>query len=227
MNKVDLHIKQMMLQHPSIFPNRISCLKQLFLTNGNGYEWDNNNCLTLYSVYEQRPLDKMYYDDLDNKDPDSIMNSKLVTESDLGKFHALCKEKELINRQFREKNIDLLCQFHDFGDEFSYKDLMHFDINYSAFRDAPYGKIDKDWLSVMEETVTKIKYAFNIIYSLHYDNPIRGEKKPEPSMFSRMPDHWQKLYTNILEIDDKLEAQSGTKARAKEYWESIKHEVLG
>lgn len=229
MNKVNKHIKQMMLQFPSLFPNRIKCLRQLFLVNGNGYDWDENGCLVSWS-YENdrvRAEDKMHYDDLDTRanDLDDLLGKSEAT-SDIRKFQKLTDEKERLDRQFREKHIDLLCQFHDTWDNFTYADLQHFDPRWSAFRDAPYGNIDSDWLRVMEETVGKIKYAFNVIWSLHYDNPLRGEKAPEPSMFSRMPENFQKLYTDICEIEDKLEAQSGSKARAKALWDSIKDDIL-
>lgn len=230
MNKVDQHIKRMMLQYPSLFPNRISCLKQLFLTNGNGYKWDANGCLTdACGSYDDRAEDKMSYDDLDTREYDRYGDSEddeVDTLSDIRKFHKLRDAKERLDREFREQHIDLICQFHDTWDNFSYADLQHFDPNWSAFKNAPYGSIDADWLHVMEETIKKLMYAFNQNWSLHYDNPLRGEKQPEPSMFSRMPEKFQRMYTEIQEIEDKLESQSGAKARAKEFWDSIKDDIL-
>lgn len=231
MNKVDQHIKRMMLQYPSLFPNRIKCLRQLFLVNGNGYDWDENGCLTdSCGSYDNRPEDKMRYDDLDTRNDDLAKilgeDDKVDTLSDIRKFQKLRDVKERLDREFCEQHIDLMCQFHDTWDNFSYADLQHFDVRWSAFHDAPYGNIDAVWLSAMEETVNKLKYAFNLIWFLHFDNPLRGEKQPEPSMFSRMPEKFQKMYTEIQEIEDKLEAQSGSKARAKEFWDSIKDDIL-
>lgn len=239
LNKVDQRIKQMMLQYPSLYPNRIKCLRQLFLTTGNGYEWDDNGCLVLASSRRpHRPADtaaglpsppadgKMQYDDLDELL--NLIEKLYGPASDVQHiaYQKLTYEKERLDRQFRETHIDLLCQFHDTWDNFTFPDLKQFDPDWSAFRDAPYGNIDADWLCVMEETVSKIKYAFNLIWSLHLDNPPRGEKMPEPSMFSRMPERFQKTYTAICEIEDKLEAQSKSKARAKEHWDSIKDSIL-
>lgn len=226
MNKVDHYIKRMMLQYPSLFPNRLKCLRRLFLVNGNAHEWGDNGCLVGWS-YENRDENKMYYDDLDDS---SSFNLKSVdynnTLSEIIQFQELSDVKERLDRQFRENHIDLLCRFHDTWDNFTYDDLRYFDPHWSVFRDAPYGNIDSDWLQAMEETVDKIKYAFNLIWSLHFDVPLRDEKAPEPSMFSRMPEQFQKLYIDVCEIEDKLEAQSGSKARAKELWDSIKIDIL-
>lgn len=223
MNKVDQHIKQMMLQYPSIYPNRLACIRQLFLVNGNGYDWDNDGCLVPWRSPYDRASDRMHYDDIE---PNDSVTSLLGKDSSIGKFHALSDVKERMDRQFREEHIDLLCQFHDTYDNFRYEHLVNFDVAWSAFRDAPYGSIDADWLAVMEETVNKIMYSFNIIWGMHYDNPLKGEKLPEPSMFSRMPERWQKLYTDMKEVEAKLEAQSGSKARAMKFWNSIKDDVL-
>lgn len=224
MNKVDRHIKKMMLQFPSLFPNRIKCLRHLFMVNGNGYDWNDEGCLVewTYEGDRTRPADKMNYSDLDQRQDDL---SKFYDEHeclrDIQKFRRLHDEKERLDRQFREKNIDLLCRYHDTYDNFTYADLQHFDPRWSAFHDAPYGNIDIDWLTAMEETITKIKYAFNQVWSLYYDHPLKGEKTPEPSMFSRMPEKFQKLYADICEVENKLDKQSGRRERMAIFQEAI------
>lgn len=224
MNKVDSHIKRMMLQYPTLFKTRRDCLAHLFLVNGNGYDWDENGCLVeSYSTYD-RASDKMRYDDLD-KDPNDEI-PKVPGLETFYAFRSIMKEKERMDREFREKHIDILCQMDENIGGFSYEKLDNFDPEWSKFRNAPYGKIDSDWLKAMEEVVKTIKYSFNMIWHLHYDSPIRGEKKPEPSMFSRMPEQWQTVYIKVLEIEEKLEAQSGSKAKANALWNKMKDKVL-
>jgi hypothetical protein len=230
MDKVDLHIKQMMLQYPSIFPTRLSCLKHLFLVNGNGYDWDETGCLVPWRSTYDRANDQMHYADLDRREDDTVFDS-IISQSDLKDhplvaFHKLENDKERLDRQFREQHIDLFCQCHGTYDNFKYEDLVNFEVRWSAFNLAPYGYIDIDWLAAMEETVSKMFYTFNQVWGMHYDTPLKGDKMPEPSMFSRMPYQWQQIYLSIQEIKSKLEAQSKTTERSKEYWNSIKDSIL-
>jgi hypothetical protein len=230
MNKVDLLIKQMMLQYPSIYPTRLSCLRHLFLVNGNGYDWDEAGCLVPWRMEYDRANDQMYYTDLDREEKDELFDSVIsqsgLKDNPLVAFHKLEKDKERLDRQFREQHIDLFCQCHGIYDDFKYEDLVNFDVRYSAFNSAPYGHIDSDWLAAMEETVSKMFYTFNQVWGMHYDTPLKGDKMPEPSMFSRMPDRWQQIYRSIQKIENKLEAQSKTRERSKEFWDSIKDDFL-
>lgn len=217
MNKVDQHIKEMMLKHPLIFPTRLACLRRIFMVNGNGYEWDDQGCLRSWSQKNDTKELKMQYSDLDNRDDEQFKYGY----SDIAQFQSLCTEQERMLRKFREEHIDLFCQFNDIDDNIKYSDLQYFSPEWSMFRDAPYGNIDPDWLNAAEELIGKIKYAFNIIWSLHYDNPLRGEKAADPSMYSRMPEQFQKLYDQVKEIDDKLDAQSGKRAQHKEFLDMV------
>lgn len=203
LNKVDRHIKQMMLQYPSLFPSRIKCLSHLFLTNGNGYRWDEQGCLVSYD--NDQPVDKINYNDLDYlKEQRNKHRSSPFVITDYYQFLDVESEQERLVRQFRETHIDLFCRFHKIGEDFTYSDLNHFSVQWSAFRDAPYGNIDPDWEEVMKETIHMIKYAFNLIWYLHRDKPLGREKMPEPSMFSTMPERFQKMYNDILEVERKL-----------------------
>lgn len=44
--KPDKLIKRMLISYPSLFTNKQSCLNHLFLTNGNGYEWENGELVS-------------------------------------------------------------------------------------------------------------------------------------------------------------------------------------
>ncbi len=202
LNKVDQHIKVMMFQYPSLFPNRLRCLQHMFLVTGNGYRWNDDGCLVSDN---DDSIDKMKYSDIDEsiEKLDEALSRWVAIDSSLDgikQFQILCKEKERLDRQFREQHIDLYCKFHDVWEDFQYTDLQFFNSEWSALANAPFGKIDADWLKAMKETVKKIKIAFNRIWHLNYDR----DNAVEPSMFSRMPEHFQKMYTEILAIEVKL-----------------------
>lgn len=213
MNKVDQHIKRVMLTYPSIAPSRIAVLRHLLLCNGNAYDWDDKGCLVPWSGEDYG--DTMKFSDLE---PDPTLERFRSEPLDsLYAFRDAETEEERLVREHRAKHIDVYAQHDKTFDRLRYEDLTNISLHdYTCLGRAPFGKLDPDWLHAAEEIVDKVRYAFNIIWSLHYDHPLRGEKKPEPSMFSRMPEYWQKLYTGICEIDDKLDAQSGRKARRAE-----------
>ena len=116
-------------------------------------------------------------------------------------FQILCKEKERLDRQFREQHIDLYCKFHDVWQDFDHTDLQFFNSKWSALATAPYGNIDEDWLKALKETVMKIKTAFGRIWGPLKD--LNGDI--DPNMFSKLPEHFQKMYTEIIAIEGKLE----------------------
>jgi len=175
----------------------------MFLVTGNGYRWDDDGCLVSDN---DDSIDKMTYSDIDEsiEKLDEALSRWVAIDASLDgikQFQILGKEKERLDRQFREQHIDLYCKFHDVWEDFQYTDLQFFNSEWSALANAPYGNIDADWLKAMKETVKKIKIAFNRIWHLNYDR----DNAVEPSMFSRMPEHFQKMYTEILAIEGKLE----------------------
>ena len=129
-------------------------------------------------------------------------------------------------RKHRAENIDVVVRHCSTGARFSYEALKHINFDYTAMVGAPYGHIDPDYLEAAEELMSIFEYSFNVAFSLHYDNPLTDETAPEPSMFSCMPSYFQRLKTQIDDISEKLEAQSGKKARAKAFWEKNKTRIM-
>lgn len=223
MNKVDKLVKRSLLEYPSLYSCRLKVLRHLFLTNGNGYEWNSKGCLV--NICDKKRFDgKMKFSDLEEREKNrKEMQDKYKTPLDA--FWAAKNEEEKMLRRYREKHIDLYATKHDFYDNFRYEDLEHFDVDWSAFRDAPYGSIDMDWVHAMEEVIRKINYAYNTLWGLHYDDPLKGDKAPEPSMFSRMPRNWQENYLKLQAIRRKLNEQSGSLKKAAETSKMIR-EIL-
>lgn len=229
MNKVDEMVKALLNTYPTLYTDRTSVLFGIFCSLGAGYEWDDNGCIVnRFADYGRNPT-VMDYSDLDH-------DAERLTEEE-AKGHGIASyykarraelECERMVREHRAKNIDIYASERMSGARVSYESLSNLNISqYSIFETAPYGKIDPDWLSAMEEILEVVRLSFNRLFSLHYDDPIRGEKAPEPSMFSRMPERFQKLRTALVEIEEKVEAQSGNRARMAAFWEKIKGDVLG
>ena len=229
MNKIDQHIKRMMLRYPLLFPNRINCLYHLFLVNGNGYRWNaagelEDRCNT-YADFDG----KMNYSDLD-EDMDRLLSSKqdfpdhpIIQELNDGR--ELKNHEERMVRQFREQHIDKFCRDifgrSTDGNRFTTEMLLHVDLNWSAFKNAPYGSIDHEWLMVAESVIDKLDQYFNSVWNLYYDRPTENTPVPNPSMFSRMPEQLQRLHTQMLAVKNQLDEQSGTSSRLAEQYNRV------
>jgi hypothetical protein len=190
MNKVDLQVRAMMNTYPSLYPDRLSCLRGLFTTSN--YRWDKKGCLVLaYPV--ERDVSVMNFSDLDERAA-RLAADEFGAPSSLRakREYELLVERTL--RQLRADNIDLVASSVILtGGDLSYEQLSYMPLDY-YIGNAPFGKIDADWLAAAEEFIGAVKASYNRIFNLHYDNPIRGEKAPEPSMHDRMPDNFQRSY---------------------------------
>lgn len=222
MNKVDQEVRRMMLRYPGIFPNRISCLEHLFLVGGNGYRWTESG--ELRSMDDERDINKMSYNDLDQRLQtmrESQVKYNYTEDDEISRFRIAEVEQERMNRQFRERHIDLFCQFNNMHDALTFERVQHVNLLYTQFADAPYGSIDPDWLKAAEEIIRELMMFFNRTWNVNEDIPAPGKTVPNPSMYSRMPDRFQNLYTQAQEISAKLDAQSGSKARLAEMYKLV------
>jgi hypothetical protein len=212
MNKVDIQVRAMMNTYPALYPDRLSCLRGLFTTSN--YRWDKKGCL-VHAYPEDRDASVMNFSDLDERAAKLAANEFEAPPSLQAKrVYELKVERTL--RQLRADNIDLVASSEILcGGDLSYEQLSYMPLEY-YIGSAPFGKIEADWLAAAEEFIGAVKASYNRIFHLNYDLPIRGEKAPEPSMHDRMPENFQRSYAEIREIDDKLEAQSGKRARMKE-----------
>jgi hypothetical protein len=218
MNKVDLQVRAMMNTYPTLYPDRLSCLRGLF-TTGN-YHWNKKGCLVPAHADDRDPS-VMNFSDLDEREARLTAN-EFEAPSSLQAKRAYELKVERTLRQLRADNIDLVASSEILtGGDLTYEQLSYMPLSSDYLSKiyiggAPFGKIDADWLAAAEEFIGAVKASYNRIFNLNYDLPIRGEKAPEPSMHDRMPENFQRSYAEICEIDDKLEAQSGKRARMME-----------
>ncbi len=212
MNKVDMVVSEMMLTYPGLYENRQQALEGIFL--GTNYYWDKNGCVQRAYVIDTTFDGPVDISDLDEND------RQWDRDDEFAQMIRARNELERRARLFRAENIHLFAKMktRDYG--YSTLDSQYFDYDSAVFYNAPFGKIDPEWLRALEEFISSLLVGYNGVFSLHYDDPKVSGTVPAPSMFDRMPERFQKRYNRIKEIEEKCEAQSGTKARMKAFWEN-------
>lgn len=218
MNKVDRVVKNLLLEYPTLYKTRTDVLYNIFFCNGAGYEWDDQGCI--YNRFGTPSPEAMKFDDLDSREAELAEDiAKNADVPYMKGFYLMQKaeiETERATRKIRETYIDVYASEKGSDARISYGMLDHFYVSeWGILATAPYGNIDKDWLAALDEILDVVRLSFNKHFSLHYDTPLKGEKAPEPSMFSRMPEKFQKMWTFLLDVEAKSEAQSGRRARMR------------
>ena len=99
LNSLDLAVKRMMLEYPSLFPSRIDALAYLFCVNGTGYEWQDGILKNMLEPETPMPT---------HIDPPEPYNLASIGNA-LDEYEVLRLEYEGLVRGFREKHIDFLC----------------------------------------------------------------------------------------------------------------------
>lgn len=160
MNKVDMHVKQLMLRSPMIFPNRWSVLEHIFLHIGTGYGWNRQGTVT--SIYDKKtPM------------PESIDMSDLDHEAQLAKESAerfkefgasmsesdRCRSVELgmrrLQREYIGANIDVYA-CNDIGGRGVNAKLLPSLLASVPLGQVPTeGKVNRDWALAADEVATK------------------------------------------------------------------------
>lgn len=215
MNKVDILVRELLLTYPMLYQSRIDALLAIF--DNSGYSWNDEGCLVRNYKLSRDPS-TMDYSDLDEAavdiEKDLADDCEYIRPLTLRRKFEM--EQERMVREHRAANIDLVASEKPSGARFTYEKLNH--LYFTGLMEAPFGKIDKDFLEAAEELMEVLQYSFNLIFGLQYDKPLAGDKAPEPSMFSRMPQSFQSLHNKITAFEDKIEEQSGKKARMAAFW---------
>lgn len=136
LSSLDKHVKQMMLNYPSIFPSRLECLHHLFCVNGNGYDWKDGimvpwsrkKRLQTKTIELEKPSERMM---------------QIIPEYETVRV-------EFVNtiRKFTEQNIDHLCRdIHHTNSRLTFIDVYPMSWDYCAMSYAAdhRDEIDPDW----------------------------------------------------------------------------------
>lgn len=213
MNKVDLTVRAMMLAYPTLYSSRAKAFRGIFM--GTNYSWKEQD-----GVYVVVPCYALEEDRDPMRDINEC-NDRRNGNSEFDQFVRVQNELERMTRQHKIDNIDMYAKMKSEGYGYSDLDDWYLDNDTSMIFNAPFGQIDSDWVRAMEEFISNMMVAYNMVFSLHYDNPLKGDKAPEPSMFSRMPEKFQKRHQRLKELEDKCEQQSGNKAAQRKFLKSI------
>lgn len=217
LNKVDEHIKAMMLMYPSIIPSRFAALQQLFLSNGNGYEWnDKGELANRFDPPSHKTPGVMDYSDLDKRREDVEERLEKMCGEDCcaGLYQAWrCRlEHEYMVRRHIEANIDIYATRHVHGEETQYDvaRIKHFDPDWCVLSLSYSHKfpemMDKDWALAAEEAMTIARGAIYRELYMYSDNFSREKADPK----------WLAAYDKIGLILDRLDKFTGTKRRIAE-----------
>lgn len=106
LSSLDLEVKRMMLEHPSLFPSRLECLEFLFCVNGTGYEWQEDGSLKDYDCRSGRTPETVMPEHIEKAEPYDFR----ITNGILDEHEKIRMEYEDTVRGFIDKNIDYLCQ---------------------------------------------------------------------------------------------------------------------
>lgn len=223
MNKVDEMVKTLLLEYPTLYQSRTDVLYSIFFCNGAGYEWNEQGCI--YNRFGTPAPEGMKYDDLDRREAELAEDLAKNDVPYMKGFYQMQKaeiETERATRMIREEYIDVYASEKGCDARISYGQLKSFYASqWGILATAPYGSIDKDWLAALDEILDVVRLSFNVHFGMHYDTPLKGEKAPEPSMFSRMPENFQKMWTFLLDVEAKSEAQSGKRAKMRVVVEDV------
>jgi hypothetical protein len=225
LTKVDKLVRTMMLTYPALYPDRATALFNIFTDSGTNYCWDEQGC-----IVQTYPSEKTWEGPIDISDL-AKSDADWDRDDDFARTVRLENELERHQRLFRAEHIDLLCRYGR-GGTYGYRHLNTYHLDditaewgCALIYRAPFGKIDAEWVRAMEEFIGDMMVAFNHVYRLHFDKPLRGEKAPEPSMYSQMPAAMQKRHDNLLQIDDMLDAQTGNRAKRAELAKRLVAEI--
>lgn len=102
-------IKSMIIMHPRLFPTKLSVYNHLFLTNGNGYRWENGELISSYykeNYSIEDGLEALFNNEFQYHLLESYLNITADTEDIINYFKRNNKEKlTLINVILNFENI--------------------------------------------------------------------------------------------------------------------------
>lgn len=192
MNKVNIEIKRLLLNYPSIIKSRFDALSHLFLTNGNGYCWENGELRERFGE-KNRNSDKMNYSDL-------AKQQSVLMDEELSETNQVLIERINVERTFRllrEINIELYTKRHVMNEDIrcGIDWLKHRDLKSCCLKDIP-DDIHMDWALAAEEMLCIVR-----------DSIIR---EPEVSFLDKENSSLIAMYHQSTQLLLKLNKKTGT-----------------
>lgn len=154
MNKVDLHVKRLMLRAPTIFPSRWSVLQHIFLHIGTGYGWTGKGVMASIYDRDQTMPESMDMSDLDEPpmrghDRPEMAQFVAVDRVRLG-------QKKLL-REYIAANIDVYASSLELGDATVAYSILPSSLAHSPLGQVPKeGPLDREWALAADAVATKL-----------------------------------------------------------------------
>lgn len=204
LNKVDQHIKAIMLTYPVSYKSRMAVLKRIFL-DGTGDGWDADGCPDLYFFGGLRT--EMDFSDLDlqRQKIDADLAGENVSSMELyyaGRAVAL--KRQYADRELVSTYIDILAVEHTQGEDAPTNAnlVADFRIGQNLLHSAPYHSMNKDWALAAEEVLTAARHGISVSLGL-------SSWRFNPEAADKRLLHIHGLLTQYL---DQLDGVTGTKA---------------
>lgn len=166
-------IKSMIIMHPLIFPTKLSVYNHLFLTNGNGYRWENGELISLdynktnYSVEDG--LEALFNNEFQYSLLETYLTITTDTEDVINYFKRVNKEKLALTK--------VILNFKKIMNEKLYitnEEELYPLCKYSAILNIP-DNIKNDWKDAIKEFLDYIMTSEEnevIIYRNQYINEL-------------------------------------------------------
>lgn len=217
LSKVDAHIKSMMLRTPGLFGSRMAALAHLFLTNGNGYWWDEFGCLQPLREFE--PRETMDNHDLYKRQSELDAEREADASGVLDTLYtsrAAALKREHAARALIEADIELYASEHVMGEDMRYSivQIEHFDPRWCVLEGAPYERLDKEWALAAEEAILVVSSTIFRHLAMYSERFCAENADP----------HWMRIYkgvSGILEKLDPITGRSAKQARAESFTEQL------
>lgn len=206
LTKVDAHIKAMMLRTPGLFGSRMAALAHLFLTNGNGYWWDEAGCLQPPREFE--PRETMDNRDLDERQSELDAEREADTSGVLDTLYAsraAALKREYAVRALIEADIELYATKHVMDEDrrLGIVQIEHFAPRWCVMEDAPYERLDPEWAQAAEEAMLVVSSAIFRHLAMYSERFSAETADPR----------WMRIYHGVGEILEKLDPITGRSAQ--------------
>lgn len=218
MNKVDQHVKQALLDYPTLYTSRMAVLASIFLHGIGDLAWGTDG--GLHHQYVPRMRTSMDYSDLDKRNAENeaeitkdsaIPDMAFMMPLYMSRRAAL--KREYAVRRLIEEDLDVYATEHVLGENSSSKVdwLAHYYPNAGVMRHIDFDNIDLEWAKAAEEIFTIARDCVWRKLGMYSENYSR--EWSDPKMLT--------MYDHFVDVINKLDKATGTKAQAAKNMESV------
>ena len=218
MNKVDTHVKEMLLRSPSVFSSRGAVLHFVFLNFGTGYQWGRKGGVECIYADGTGQADTMNMSDLDEQE--AHIAGREARESELsGVFNAQARARLTLERLTREhiaRHIDLYAQEGMSKPPLDLNRLTFTQLSQVPLGQVPNKKVDADWAAAAEALALDLRDAIAREFRMRDKDYTAAE----------VPAKWLTMYSDVNDVLKRLDKTTGGIAK-RERMSKLLTELLG